>query len=139
MMTLIRTIVLFTLVFLAASAGAHEFSAPATVVADGSGHFYYEVTVVITTPIEFAYVYVNGNDNTDIGEWFGDGFCLNVVEPGIYIDSVEGNLLDLSLDGSVYYEHAMCDGWIGSGTTVILAPTVGTDAVSWSVVKGRYR
>lgn len=135
----IPIILVLVLVLTAGLASAHQFTAPATVPADGAGHFSYEVTVVIESPIEFAYVYVNGLDNTDLGEWYGDGFCMTVVEPGTYLETVSGSLVDPGEQGSVYYEHAMCDGWTGSGTTVILPQTVGAESRSWSVLKGLYR
>ncbi len=128
-----------TVLAMSGAAIAHELIMPAAVQADGSGHFEFEAIAVITEPIEFAYSYANGNDNTDIGEWYADGFCTTILEPGEYPWPFEGNLLDPAQNGSVYYEHVMCDNWMGSGTTIVLAPTVGTEAVSWSAVKGLYR
>ena len=134
------SLITFLVVSLAAGlAGAHEIFVPAAVQADGAGHFSYEVTVTITAPVEFEFAYVNGLDNTDVGETWFDGFCLEVIAPGVYPWPIEGNLADTGLDGSVMFEHSMCDGWTGSGTTVILAPPVGSGSVNWSAVRGLYR
>jgi hypothetical protein len=127
------------LMLLATTADAHELTAPTVVTADGDGHFSYDITLEITSPIEFAYIDFDGSNNTDQGHWHADGFCMQLVEPGIYISTVEGNLLDPTQDGSVTYAHAMCDGWTGLVTTTIEAPAVATTAVSWSSLKAIFR
>ncbi len=126
------------LLLAATPALAHEISAPATVQADGAGHFTVDVTVTITSPIEFGYSQEWDLGNTDVG-MHADGFCTTVIEPGEYSWTVSGNLLDPTLDGEIGYEHYMCDGWTGYVTTVILAPTVSTEAETWSAVKALYR
>ena len=118
---------------------AHEIDIPGAVETDGLGHFSYEVTVTVTEPIEFGFAYVNGTDNTNLGEMWYDGFCLEVLEPGVYPWPIEGDLVDTGADGSVYFEHNLCDNWTGVGTTIILAPTVAAEAESWSAVRARYR
>jgi hypothetical protein len=134
-----KVLTVIGILFLAGTVSAHEFIAPASVTANGDGFFSYEVTVVITSPVEFAYVDVDGSDNTDIGHFHGDGFCTTVIDPGVYTTPVEGSLLDPYVDGSVTYVHAMCDGWTGMGTTIIQAPAVAIMSVSWSSLKARYR
>ena len=131
--------VLLALTILAGSAVAHEIVGPTAVDADGSGHFYYEVDVIITSPIEFGYSELDGLDNTDLGAWVADGFCNVLIDPGTYTIVFEGNLLDISYDGSVFYSHAMCDGWTGVITTDIYAPVVSSQGESWSAVKSLYR
>ena len=135
----IGTCLLIALTALVAVAGAHEIIAPTSVQADGSGHFSYEITVVITSAAEFATAELDGSDNTDVESWIADGFCMVVIEPGTYSEIFEGNLIDVALAGSVSYSHSMCDGWTGAVTTVILAPVVGTENESWSAVKSLYR
>jgi len=120
-------------------AGAHEIDAPGAVQAGGAGHFAYDIIVTITAPIEYGGSRLDGTDNTDLWAWVEDGWCVDMVEPGDYTIPIEGNLVDIGSDGSVYYEHGMCDGWTDNVTTVILAPTVGTEERSWSAVKGLYR
>lgn len=139
MKTLTKIILCAAAMVLATAAAAHEFSAPATVTADGDGHFSYEITIEISTATEFAFVDIDGTDNTDIGHFIGDGFCMVVIEPGIYTETMEGTLLDPYENGSVIYTHAMCDGWTGQGTTIILAPTVANTPVTWSGLKALYR
>jgi len=131
--------VIIFLAALVAMAGAHEISAPAAVQADGDGHFLYAITVVITSAIELEVVYLDGTDNTDLGSWIADGFCMVIVEPGTYTEIMEGNLLDVAADRTIFYQQSMCDGWLGEVTTVILAPVVGTENESWSAVKSLYR
>ena len=131
--------VLLALTILSGPAVAHEIDGPTAVDADGAGHFYYEIDVIITSPIEFDYSELDGLDNTDLGTWVAEGFCEVVIDPGTYTIVIEGNLLDISFDGSVFYSHAMCDDWTGVITTAIYAPVVGSQGESWSAVKSLYR
>jgi hypothetical protein len=131
--------ILALLVALAPMAGAHDIVAPASVVADGAGHFSYPVVVTVDPAVEFGSIYIDGTDNTDLGETWIDGFCMVVIGPGADVFMVEGNLADVGDDGSVYFQYSLCDGWLGEATTVILAPTVGAEAATWTSVKGLYR
>jgi hypothetical protein len=123
----------------AAPTAAHELILPQTIQADGAGHFAYEVVVVITESAALAWVEVDGGHNTDVPSWIGDGFCIQPVDPGEYRYPMEGNLLDPELDGSIAFAQVMCDGWAGSDTTVIEAPSVDVVPASWGTVKGMYR
>lgn len=135
-----RTISLLILIVTlsAGLATAHSISAPAYTQAEGDGHFSYDVTITITDPIEFACSYTDGTDNTDLGLTHADGFCTTVIEPGVLTWTIMGNLLDPELNGTVIYEHTMCDWWTGTTTTVILAPTVPVETTSWSSIKALY-
>jgi len=135
----IRVAAVFAAMLAGASAAAHELILPQTVEADGAGRFAYEVVVVITEPVALAWVEVDGEDNTDIPSWIGDGFCLQPVEPGEYRYPLDGELLDPHVDGSVSFAQVMCDGWAGADTTVILAPSVDVVPASWGTLKGMYR
>jgi len=131
-------LVIGLIAILAGAALAHEIGAPVAVQADGAGHFEVDVTITITSPIEFGFSQEWDLGNTDVG-MHADGFCMTVIEPAEYVWTVSGNLLDPTQNGEVGYEHSMCDGWTGYVTTVILAPTVSAEASTWSAVKALYR
>ena len=122
-----------------ASAFAHEFTVPESVTADVTGHFEFPVVVEITSPAEFGSIYVNGTDNTDLGEMWADGFCMMTIQPGTSTTMVEGNLTDQAIGGSVIYHHSMCDGWNGEGVVLILPNPVTAEPTSWSRLKAIYR
>ncbi len=137
MKTALLMITLLTLSVGAAS--AHELTAPATVAADGAGHFSFTVMLHVTVTAANGSIYINGLDNTDVGESIADGFCISDLAPGFYPWTISGNLTDLSLGGSVSYEHSLCDGWIDTVTVNIIPPAVGLELTSWSTIKARYR
>lgn len=122
-----------------AAASAHDLSAPAQVIADPDGHFAYEITIIIDPSVEFAFSEMDGSDNTDIGHLIADGFCMVVVEAGEYIWPVNGNLLEVDMQGSVIYTHAMCDGWQETVTTIVLPYVVATETQTWTTIKEFYR
>jgi len=130
---------LAALIALAAPAAAHELTGPAYVVADGEGHFAYELVLVIENPVEFGFAEEDGTDNTDIGHWIADGFCLTVIDPGTSAIPVEGNLLDATQSGTVIHTEFLCDGFLGVVTTTILPPGVATAPLTWGTLKARYR
>lgn len=128
-----------TLLLLTVTAGAHDIVAPASVVADGAGHFSYPVVVTVDPAVEFGSIYIDGTVNTDLGETWIDGFCMQVIGPGDDLFMVEGNLADVGADGSVYFQYVLCDTWMGEVTTVIEAPSVSARATTWTTVRGLYR
>jgi hypothetical protein len=134
-----QKILFVALMLISTTLSAHEFHCPDYVAANGDGYFEYEVVVTITSPAEFGYIWVNGNDNTDIGEWHADGFCMATWNPGQFTDTVTGHLLDLHSSGSVIYDHYMCDGWTGTGTTIILPPAINNETTSVGHVKNLFR
>ncbi len=139
MKPLCKLLTVIVLLLWAGGAWAHEFSMPIAVSADGSGHFEFDVVVTISSPTLFGSSEIDGTDNTDVVHTWADGFCLGTWAAGTYVETVAGNLLDPAVGGSVMYRHDMCDGWVGTGTTMILPPTVGTEPVAWSLIKALYR
>lgn len=135
----ILVVALLAAVLTASVAAGHSIILPQAVQADAAGHFTYDVIITISEPVEFGSEHMDGSDNTDIGVWWADGFCMSVINPGTFTTTIEGNLTDPAASGSVYYEFYVCDGWLGAGTTTILSLPVGTEATSWSAVKGLYR
>lgn len=129
---------LFALTILTGMAGAHELWGPAVVAANGAGHFSYEIMVVISNPIELESLTIDGSDNTDVSDHM-DGFCMVVQEPSTSMIPIEGELVDLTKDGSVFFSQNMCDGWRGEITTIISVPVVSTENTTWSTVKSLYR
>ncbi len=130
---------LVALLLISTTLSAHEFHCPDYVAANGAGYFEYEVIVTITSPAEFGYIWIDGTDNTDIGEQIADGFCIATWGPGQFSETVFGHLLDLHSSGSVIYEHYMCDNWTGTGTTIILPPEVANKTTSLGHVKTLFR
>ncbi len=124
---------------MAGPAVGHELLAPTTVVADGAGHFSFVVSVEVTVAANNGSQYINGADNTDLGESWADGFCIGEWTPGHYPTIVSGNLSDPGLNGSVFFQHSLCDGWSGSATIDIQAPAVGVQTTRWGALKARYR
>ncbi len=127
---------LFTL---AMGAGAHELFVPGDVYAEDDGSFQYTVILEQTTAIEYGGLEIDGRDNTDVGWMHADGFCMVVRPPGTYTWPVSGRLLSLSQNGSVHYREYLCDGWQGEGTTRIIRSAVGSEAFSFSAIKGLFR
>ena len=123
----------------ALTATAHELTAPTSVVADGAGHFSYVVMIEVTVATPNGSAYIDGRDNTSLGETYLDGFCISTLEPGFYPWVISGDLLDPSLGGSVYYEHYLCDNWTDSVTVNIIPPAVATEHLTWSTLKAQYR
>ncbi len=121
------------------SAGAHQLLAPAEVQADASGQFSYEAVLIVSSPVAYGSGEIDGRDNTDLGWAHFDGFCMVVRQPGSYPWTIAGKLADPSHNGSVRYREALCDGWEGEVTTLILAPVVPLDTATWSTVKAMYR
>lgn len=124
---------------IAGSASAHQLSGPTTVLADASGHFAYEITLVVESVTELAWFEIDGSVNTDLGYIIADGFCLEPIEPGNYSVPIEGNLLDPASEGIVAYSHYLCDGWEAFLTTTILPAGVSGEASTWGSVKSLYR
>ena len=125
---------------------AHQLTGPATVVAEAAGDFAYELTLVIAPAAEFLFSEMNGSDNTDIGWWTADGFCLEVVEAGTYPIEVTGTLVDPTLPGTVIYTHAMCNPWWQDTVTTTILPhpvsAVPEDVLeqrTWGAVKSLFR
>ncbi|MCP4090406.1 MAG: hypothetical protein GY746_11540 [Gammaproteobacteria bacterium] len=138
-MKIYQKILLVSLLLTSTTLSAHELHCPDYVPANGAGYFEYEVIITITSPAEFGYIWVDGTDNTDIGEWIADGFCMATWNPGQFTETVTGHLLNLHSSGSVVYEHYMCDGWTGIGTTIILPPAIGNETTSLGHVKNLFR
>ncbi|MFN2370511.1 MAG: hypothetical protein ABR506_05070 [Candidatus Krumholzibacteriia bacterium] len=118
------------------------FMAPESVQADGAGHFSF--TAVLTAGqdcvgyVGHAYV---GQDNVN-GSLWADTFCIDPqpVAPGTqYWFTVEGNLIDPGLPGTVWSHSAHCTGGGGEAITTVLAPVVPNDPDSWGSLKSRYR
>ncbi|MEZ4386186.1 MAG: hypothetical protein R3D98_01155 [Candidatus Krumholzibacteriia bacterium] len=122
----------------AVSASAQFISAPETVIADSDGFFLYNVTVSLFEPMLFGLIDVDGTDNTDL-TWSVEEPCDDTWPAGVYTTGMGGHLVDLSQNGTVVYHHVMCDEWNGTVTTTIIAPSVATENVSWSSLKGLYR
>lgn len=141
MKTLLKTIAsaLFALTILAGMAGAHEIWGPPLVTANGAGRFSYDIILTISNPIEFGHLEIDGSDNTDVESIVMDGFCLSVQEAGTFLIPIEGKLVDLDKEGSVFFEQYMCDGWLGQVTTTISAPVVDVETTTWSTIKSLYR
>lgn len=100
---------------------ADTFQAPPEVMAAADGSFSYEV-VFKKGPgtAHFGGIDWLGTTNCD-GALFGDGFCLNPVEPGATISfTVSSRLKNPSFDGSVYESVSLCDAPGASATTTIL-------------------
>ena len=121
------------------SVQAHELQMPAQVQADAGGHFSIDVVVVLTSATEFASSTTDGTDNTSLGNSIADGFCYQLYQPGNYASSINGQLLNPALDGTVLYYVSYCDGWNAQRSTTIRSATVGADESSWSAIKALYR
>lgn len=139
MKTPLLTLACLALVFCSATAIAHEVTAPASVAADGAGHFSFTVLVEVTVATAQGSAYINGTDNTNLGETFLDGFCITTLDPGFYPWEITGDLTDPGLGGSVLYDHSLCDGWSGSVTVNIIPPAVAVEKLTWSTLKALYR
>lgn len=139
MKPLCKLLIVSLLMLGAGGALAHEFQMPASVVADGAGHFAFDVVVIIVGPTDFSSTMTDGRDNTSLGQSWVDGFCMGTWASGTYVTTLEGDLLDPASGGSVTYNHNMCDGWSGTGTTQIIPPAVANEAVAWSSIKAVYR
>ncbi|HOX24174.1 MAG TPA: hypothetical protein PLL30_00290 [Candidatus Krumholzibacteria bacterium] len=136
---MIRCAMLAFALIVSAAAAAHDLTGPASVVADAAGHFAYEVTLVVTSPTEFAWSEIDGSEGTDLGWQIFDGFCLETIEPGTYAIPIEGNLLDPQVPGVVHYSHFLCDGWEETVSTTIVPLSVGLEPATWGDVKSLYR
>lgn len=124
-----------------ASADAFFF-APGSVQADGSGHFSFNAVLTAGAGcVGFAGYHFEGT--TNVSDFlFVDTFCIDpqpVAEGGTVLLEVTGTLDDPSLGGEVFTEGAFCLGGGGSGSTLILAPTVAVEAETWSGLKACYR
>jgi hypothetical protein len=128
-----------TLLLLAGGAAAHKITAPMAIVAGGDGSFAYEVTVTQTAATEYGSTTIDGTDNTDIGMWHADGFCVHLRDPGDYVFTVTGKLLNPRAKGTVSYTEDLCDGWSDTVTTTIDSPPVKITDRTWGALKGVYR
>ncbi len=117
------------------AASGHQLTGPPTVLADATGHFAYELTLVVESVTELAWYEIDGSENTDIGHLIFDGFCLEPIEPGTYPVPIAGNLLDPETEGVVHDSHFLCDGWEQTLTTTILPQGVAAQEQTWSGVK----
>ena len=139
MKTSLMTLICLAILTGAGAGTAHELTAPASVAADGAGHFTFTVLLEVTAPVAQGSAYINGTDNTSLGETYLDGFCISTLQPDFYPWVITGDLSDPGLGGSVYYEHDLCDNWTASVTVNIIPPAVTVEKMAWSTLKAQYR
>jgi len=126
---------------LALPVAAHTLTAPATIQADGDGHYESTATFLVGPgSVWLAAMNIYGTENSGANELMIDYFCTTEFTEGEQLEfPIVGQLVNLDQGAMVSVQVFDCDEieyWV---EVEVLNPTVSKKSRSWGKVKGHYQ